>query len=556
MTRRAPFPAPTPPAIGYLRVSTEGQARDDRASLPQQEAAIRALAKRRGFELGALFTDPGVSGGSAARPAFQALLAYCASAPRDGQDPGYVLVLNDSRWGRFENPEEATYWRVHLQRHGWLVCFAEGDDTQDALARGVLRAIHSTTASAYREQLKANVQRGVRGSAEAGFWMNKAPIGYRRREIAPDGTWGRVLEHGQRKADDLRVKLVLGPQEEQDLVRWLFTTYAGGEIGIWQLARLAAARWPAKRWSSQVVSHMLQNRTYRGEIVWCRRPHDAAERRRTPVRDVDSWVVVPDAHEALIPADLFAAVQARLLGRRRALPQRSPFLLTGLLTCAHCGDTFIAGGTSRPRRNGERTRFYLHRQGSWMPERRTAPASDCPELYMTLHQARIDAAVIEAVTQAAKTPAVQLGIRQAFDAALETARQGPTITRESLRRRRVTLEAERARLVDGVADGTLSKADARPRLERNRLELDAVDQDLQRGRFGARRVEAVAAERDRLLAIAQDLPALLPRLESHDRRRILAGWLQGARVDRAHGTLRLELRAVPALAMGGPAGPG
>jgi DNA invertase Pin-like site-specific DNA recombinase len=548
-------PAAAPIALGYLRVSTEDQARDDRASLGQQEAAIRALATRRGFTLAQLFTDPGASGGSADRPAFQALLAYCAQHPCTDTVPGYVLVLNDSRWGRFEHPEEATYWREHLRRAGWLVRFTEGDDSDELMTRGVLRAIHSSTASAYREQIKATAKRGARGSAAEGFWQNEAPIGYRRRELAPDGTWGRTLEHGQRKSDGVRVKLTPGPRPELELILWLFEAYAAGDLGLWQLARLAHARWPEKRWSSTVVRHILTNRAYAGEVVWCRRPHDGPERRRTPVRSPDAWVVVIDAHPALIPTDLFAAVQARLASRPVAVRPKTPYLLTGLLRCQHCGDTYAAGGTSKVRHGSvERLRFYLHRQASWIPERRDPSIAACPELMLTLNQPKLEAAVTEAIAQAASQPAVRLAIGQAFDAAVLEARERPVPARETARRRRAELQRQRTRLVAAVGDGTMTNEDARPALEQNRLALEAVDAELQRGRFGDRRVDALAAQRAQVLQWAEDLPALLPRLPILDRRKLLGAWLQTATVDRAGGALQIALRSIPALEMGGRPG--
>jgi DNA invertase Pin-like site-specific DNA recombinase len=119
----------TAAAIGYVRVSTEDQARDGKSSLEDQRLAITALARKLGHTLepANVFADPGVSGQSAeGRPGFMALIAYCQMHPRPSKAPGAVLVLNDSRFGRFRDPEEATHWRFHLKRLGWHVRFAEG----------------------------------------------------------------------------------------------------------------------------------------------------------------------------------------------------------------------------------------------------------------------------------------------------------------------------------------------------------------------------------------------------------------------------------------------
>src|SRR5207249_4484520 len=114
---------------------TEDQATDRKTSLADQRAALAALASQLGRQLDQVFEDAGASGATAeGRRGFTSLVAFCCTHARSPRAPGTVLVLNDSRWGRFRDPEEATYWRVELRRHGWLVRFVEGD-TGDATTR-------------------------------------------------------------------------------------------------------------------------------------------------------------------------------------------------------------------------------------------------------------------------------------------------------------------------------------------------------------------------------------------------------------------------------------
>ncbi len=154
--------------LAYLRVSSDSQAREEKTSLADQARAIAQLASRLGRTLAprATFTDPGKSGQTAEdRPAFMALVAYAQAHPRPRSAPGLVLVLNDSRFGRFGDPDEAAFWRVVLAKAGWRVRFAEGDDTDDLVGRSVLRAIGGAQASAYSHALRANAKRGTRGAA-------------------------------------------------------------------------------------------------------------------------------------------------------------------------------------------------------------------------------------------------------------------------------------------------------------------------------------------------------------------------------------------------------
>src|SRR5690348_10447545 len=158
-------------AVGYCRVSTESQAREDRTSLADQRDAVEALATRIGRALtsDSWFVDAGVSGADAeGRSAFMRLVAYCEAHRRPVRSPGYVLVLNDSRFGRFRDPDEAAAWRYRLKQCGWVVRFAESDDTTDPIGRSVLRAVGAAQASEYRASISRNAKRGARGSAEQG----------------------------------------------------------------------------------------------------------------------------------------------------------------------------------------------------------------------------------------------------------------------------------------------------------------------------------------------------------------------------------------------------
>jgi DNA invertase Pin-like site-specific DNA recombinase len=117
MRSRSATPVATgPDTVGYIRVSTEDQARDEKSSLADQRAAISALAAKLDRALAAtdVFGDPGISGQTAeGRPGFMALIKYCEANRRPAKSPGLVLVLNDSRFGRFRDPEEAAHWRFH-----------------------------------------------------------------------------------------------------------------------------------------------------------------------------------------------------------------------------------------------------------------------------------------------------------------------------------------------------------------------------------------------------------------------------------------------------------
>lgn len=544
-TSRAPVPVPTSDAVGYVRVSTADQAADDKVSLAQQEAAIRALAEQRGRQLGELFRDPGASGGSANRPGFQALLAHCAQHPRPASAPGEVLVYSDSRWGRFADPEEATYWRVHLKRCGWVVRFVVGDETEDVLGRGVLRFVHSSAASAYRFNVRETTKRGTKGTAEAGYWQSRAPLGYRRALVRPDGTAGRVLEEGERKPDGTRVRLVLGPEVEVDFIRWAMAQYAAGNVSLAELARLARGRFPDREWSRTAMHNLLRNPAYVGDLVWHRRPADPEERRTRAVRPESEWTVVRDAHPAIVSRETMAAVAAKLEANRQGARWRSsPYLLSGLLVCKHCGTPYTgSGGPRGPAEDPDRYRFYRH-AGADREALMPARVRECPEHRGTLNKQHLEAAVVDALAEAFAAPAVAQAVEGYVDALLARDQAAPGAERRTLERRRAALLAQRARLVDALAEGTLLDSEAKPKLAALRAEVDALDAALHRTRFASRAASPVAALREELLALARDFRGVLAAVAPDTRRALLEAVVGTATVDRAQCRLELSARLV------------
>lgn len=237
--------------IGYCRVSTEQQAGEQQTSLTDQARAIDALAVKLGASVGRWYRDERSGATVEQRPELSRLLADCAASPRKPSRPGLVLVLNDSRWGRFPDAEESAYWRTHLRRLGWLVRFVEHDDTQDPAVRTVMRAIVASQATQKRADVVANARRGSRGTASLGFWATRSPYGYHRTVVYPPGRT-RTLKAHERKAIDEKVVLTPAP-EEAAIVRTMFMRYATGTDTLASLVEWLQLDVPQRKWTRAAV---------------------------------------------------------------------------------------------------------------------------------------------------------------------------------------------------------------------------------------------------------------------------------------------------------------
>lgn len=108
-------------------------------------------------------------------------------------------------------------------------------------------------------------------------------------------------------------------------------------------------------WASGTIRSQLLNAKYIGEWTWNQREfrRHGTNTRKARNRPEEDWVKTSMPHLALIPRDLWDAVQARFKAREGTKCGRSlgssqtPYLLSGLLKCASCGGPMIV--VSRPK---------------------------------------------------------------------------------------------------------------------------------------------------------------------------------------------------------------
>ncbi len=529
--------------VVYRRVSTERQAGEVYTSLEDQDRACRELAAKLGLTIGHVYTDDGFSGATIEqRPAMRELIADCRAAERR-RDPAYVLVLNDSRWGRFPNPEEATYWRFELERHGWLVRFAENDDTENKPVRALMRALVAGQATQKREDVKANAKRGMKGTVDRGFWCSQAPFGYRRKVVYPPGR-ERVLDTGMRKAID--EKIALTPHEaEAKIVRELFARFATGEHSTQSLIEWLKGVSKERVWKHAIVRTVLTNPAYVGDIVFGRVPSDRSERAIHPTRDRADWYVKRQAHPAIVDRALFDRVQELLeRNRRTTRGVRSDWILSGIVRC-RCGAHMISGGGGR--------RGRRHGDGHFEPSYRCstinkAKGARCP-FGGSIAKSTIERAVIQTIANEASTPVAQSRILAFLDEALDAARSTPTTELDALRRERAAVAQRRERVLDAIEAGTVKGADAKARLEKLSIEDTRLLAQIEAMATRAADETIVRADRDRLAQLLSTLPKTMMELSGPALRELVRPWVKDAVFNTDSRVLRLEIRHIPRFSM-------
>jgi len=210
-------------AVQYLRMSTDLQ----RYSLDNQRDAIAVYAANNACEIVGTYTDAGVSGVTTAkRTGLKQLLRDVLAPDRTFSE---ILVLDVSRWGRFQDPDEAAHYEFICATAGVRVRYcAEAFDDDNSTASTVMKHIKRVMAGEYSRELSARSSASIRKRVLAGNVQGgPPPFGVRRRAYNPDGTAGRFLLTGERRPrQDQAMRWVPGEAIELATLRELFRLYA------------------------------------------------------------------------------------------------------------------------------------------------------------------------------------------------------------------------------------------------------------------------------------------------------------------------------------------
>jgi DNA invertase Pin-like site-specific DNA recombinase len=220
-------------AAEYLRSSTCLQP----YSIDAQRRVIREYADRNGFAITRTYVDQGRSGLTlSGRPGLSELLSDVAYGRCEY---GAILVYDVSRWGRFQDADEAAHYEFLCRAVGVPVHYcAESFVSNGELSAFILKSLRRTMAAEYSRELSEKCFRGQKRISEMGF-RTGGPSGYglSRVAISEDGARTQVLRSGELKSiSSDRVILVPGPPEEVDAVRKIFAMASEGGLGYTAIA--------------------------------------------------------------------------------------------------------------------------------------------------------------------------------------------------------------------------------------------------------------------------------------------------------------------------------
>ena len=158
MNPETPLSDPLKIAVGYLRCSTTEQGGEG-GSIEQQREELLRWSEKNHYRIVTWYEDESSGVTFDRRPGFQQLARTVESNP----DFRFILVYDESRWGRPRDPRENTYWKVHFERSRVKVVVINSSSARgNSIGDVVVEALESCESAEYSKKLSRAVLRGAR----------------------------------------------------------------------------------------------------------------------------------------------------------------------------------------------------------------------------------------------------------------------------------------------------------------------------------------------------------------------------------------------------------
>lgn len=293
-------------AAEYVRMSTEHQ----RYSTENQSAAIRKYAAQRGLEVVRTYVDAGRSGLTIdGRAGLQKLLADVESGSADF---AVIVVYDISRWGRFQDSDEAASYEYRCRAAGVHVAYcAEQFENDGSIGSDVQKVVKRRMAAEHSRELSVRVHAGQGLLITKGYRQGGPPgFGLRRQLIDENGNWKGELHFRQHKSIQTdRVILIPGPEHEVAIVRDVYRCFVDERQNEAEIAARLNERGiltdHGRPWTRGTIHQLLINEKYIGHNVWNRRSFKLKQCRVK--NHPDQWFRANNAFEPIIAQAMFEA---------------------------------------------------------------------------------------------------------------------------------------------------------------------------------------------------------------------------------------------------------
>ena len=527
-----------PYALCYLRCSSGDS--DEQA----QRADIITYAERHAIAIpeDSWYADRGAKANDhVSRKEFWRMVERAKSERR----VKWILVREDSRF--YRNKTKARQLKDELRQHGVTVVNVTSPYDADSASGTLIESINETLPEVNSRQvrdwtinrMRHHCQQLVDPSRpELGRWKNGGPAAFGYRIERRQRYWD-----SKRNAARMGQYWVLDDTENagRPCHEWLriigMDWYVGEGLGysriVDRLNNVGVKPVRSQHWGTHTISQMTSLSsllTYAGHYIWGKHKMKWLGERVTPKNmPMEDWLIVEEAHQAILTVDEVAAIldvkerraKKFSFGGSGAASHDSPYLFTGGLSKCKACDSNIVGMTRN--RNGRRYEWYSC--GSWAYR----SGAGCAESMMIPRDLLESTLWKEVKSNFPMSRGEAAAWANKVNDCLKQQHETHSIQDDSVTDKLKTVECELSNVVSAVKAGgsavTALIQEAQD-LERRKTALEQRLEDLKGPREAAPKVNP-----DDILHWWNDLEGTMTHGTNEDRRAVVRGFVKDVSID-------------------------
>jgi DNA invertase Pin-like site-specific DNA recombinase len=325
-------------AVAYYRHSAQDRQEN---SVAIQQEQVQQWARENGVEIIREFADRGKSGLTAeGRDAFNDMMGNWVKLRDDFQ---FVLCLDVSRWGRFQDIDLSATYSAECKRHSKQVIYTTlGMPKANDQLYQVYVQFERFRAAQYSKELSIKVFPGCIKIAQQGYWVGgKPPYALRRLLLDETRRPVQTLAPGQRKSiQNQRVALARGDEPEVTTVQRIFREFTETLRSMEDIAETLnrdGIRSPGgSTWDRSKIRRILLNELYVGTLVYNKTTQKLKTRRRRNPKN--EWIRTAGAFDPVVERPIFD--EAQRIMTQAALRYTPEFMLEQLRRVLEAHDYF------------------------------------------------------------------------------------------------------------------------------------------------------------------------------------------------------------------------
>lgn len=312
----------------YVRLSKEDESLSESESIKNQKSILENYAIEQKLNVYNIYIDDGFSGGNYDRPAFLKMIKAI-----ENKKVNMVITKDLSRLGR-DYIQTGYYLEKYFPENNVrYVALLDNIDTGVENSLNDITPFKAIMNDLYAKDISKKIRSVKQDKIKKGkFIGGKAPYGYKKCQIDKN-------------------KIVID-EFAADIVKKIFSMALSGiscraialrltEEGVEPpsvYAKLKLNKQTAYTncWKSEVVTGMLKNEVYIGNMVQGRIKKINYKSKKIVRLPKDEWVIVKDTHEPIIDKEVYGKVQVLLENRSTVKTNTIDYSLKGVIYCKDC----------------------------------------------------------------------------------------------------------------------------------------------------------------------------------------------------------------------------